>query len=359
MSLKKIFTLPISLSGGIKTGTIYTVGIMIVLVGFGSVLTRGVVPPTAQPMGTAVTIVPPQIESGKKNLQLFTFGYTTPAPTPTSGPTIPPTPTTPPHCPLESIKTPGCGACFPEFEMVACDEKPCVSPGRDMSGRTIFDPQYATYNCGYKESTDPALFQKKLAQPNCRGACVAKPIIYLYPIAQTMVDVKITIPGKVIISDPLYPDDGWKNVLASPNGTLLYKNNKYHELFYESDVDKVNAPDDGIVIAKSDLKDKLTEATTKLGLNKFEQKEFLEYWIPELNKLNSPYILFSVIDPMEKERIDHVDISPIPDTFIGFLAYFKPQDSPETDLMPLVLPENPPNRTGFTAVEWGGTIDLN
>lgn len=337
--------------GGINTGTLYLVVILVLMGVVGAQLTNGLVP-SNQPnkKGTVVTPKFEAPEPDKNNLQLYTFGFITPEPTPLA--TQPPTGS----CPLESIKTPGCGACFPEFEMVACDEKPCNSPGRDVSNRTIFDPGYAKYNCGYMESHDPALFQQKLAQPNCVGACVAKPVIYLYPLLPTFVDVKVSVPGNIIVSDPLYPEEGWKDVLAYPNGTLTYNGKEYKELFFESDVDKVNAPDNGIVIAKKDLLEKLTDATTRLGLRGFEQAEFLEYWLPVLNELDAPYILFSVVDPVEKERIDHVDISPKPDTFIAFIAYFKPLESIPADLKPLVLPKEPPARYGFTAVEWGGTI---
>lgn len=349
-----------SLKGGLTGGSLYIAAILLALVGFGAVLTQGITPPTTSPSGAAVTIVPPAPDTEKKNLQLYTFGYTTPAVSPTIGVTQAPTPvpTTPPvvKCPLESIKTPGCGACFPEFEYVACDEKPCLSPGRDMSGRVIFDPLYATYNCGYSEKNDPALAQKKLAQPNCRGACVAKPVIYLYPTIPLLVDVKVKVPGKIIVSDPLYPENGWTNVYANPDGILTYQNKKYTELFFESDVDKVIAPNNGIVIAKKELKEKLTDATTRLGLIGPEQHEFLDYWLPVLNDLNSPYILFSIIDSVEKERIDNVKISPTPDTFIAFIAYFKPLKE-KIDIKPLNLPAMPPKRIGFTAIEWGGTID--
>jgi len=54
--------------------------------------------------------------------------------------------------------------------------------------------------------------------------------------------------------------------------------------------------------------------------------------------------------------VDKVIITPEPDTFIFFLAYFKPLSQP-IQVKPLMLPLEPPKRVGFTAVEWGGTID--
>ena len=87
-----------------------------------------------------------------------------------------------------------------------------------------------------------------------------------------------------------------------------------------------------------------------------EQKEFLDFWVPRLKNLHSPYILFSVIDTNEKKRIDDLIISPKPDTFISFLAYFKPLSIPYSDLPSLQL-QQAPERKGFTAVEWGGILD--
>jgi hypothetical protein len=51
-----------------------------------------------------------------------------------------------------------------------------------------------------------------------------------------------------------------------------------------------------------------------------------------------------------------VNISPKPDTFIEILVYFKPLKQ-QIPLAPLILPVTP-KRIGFTAVEWGGTIDF-
>jgi hypothetical protein len=99
----------------------------------------------------------------------------------------------------------------------------------------------------------------------------------------------------------------------------------------------------------------LKNMTTQLGLKNTEQQEFLTYWMERLTDLHSKYILISVFSPEEKEIIDHVDIAPKPDTFIGFIFYYKAVSQPYT-LPPISLP-TPPARNGFTAVEWGGIID--
>lgn len=390
MSFKKYLFIPKGVRGNVDGGTLYIVAIMVAIVGFGAVLTKGIIPPTTQPSGAAVTIIPPNPKPGQKNLQLYTFGFisgiptqpptrpptqpptvpptltlsatpvltATPTPTPPivpTLPTLPPTPTVTPsaRCPLDSIKTPGCGACFPEVESLACDEPTCDNgqPKMPLSS----DP-FGTKYCIYMQPINPVLYGAKSSDPDCLAACIAKPVIYLYPEEPTLVNVKVKIPGEIFISDPLYPENGWQNVLANPDGSLVYNNKKYKELFYESYVDRVNPPDNGIIIPYSQLKKELSEAITKLGLQGAERDEFIDFWIPVLNKFDSPYILFSILDPIEKERLDHVEISPKPDTFITFIAYFKPLQKKPTDLKPLILPKSPPERKGFTAVEWGGTI---
>jgi len=186
--------------------------------------------------------------------------------------------------------------------------------------------------------------------------CVAKPIVYLYPEKPTFIDVQVISTGQVVISDPLYPTDGWKQVLAYPNGDLSYQGKQYRELFYETDVDDFQKPTNGINISKENIEPELKRILTRLGLNEFERSEFMDFWVPILKNQDKPYIQFSLITGKAKAEIDTVIIEPKPDTSIEILAYFKPLDTPFQGST-LILPENPPVRAGFTAVEWGGIID--
>ncbi|MCL6096536.1 MAG: VWA domain-containing protein [Patescibacteria group bacterium] len=186
--------------------------------------------------------------------------------------------------------------------------------------------------------------------------CDAKPVIYLYPEKPTRVWVEVTIPGEITVSIPKYEESqGWKDVLAYPDGTLIYQGKTYSELFYETMQERTTPPENGWVVKTSDLKGKLTEITSALGLNRREQNEFLAYWFPRLNSLNKPYVFVSFFDPLIKDSIDRVDITPTPNNFIQFIMYFKGLDKNRK--------VNPPNyplipqRTGFTAVEWGGILD--
>ncbi len=185
--------------------------------------------------------------------------------------------------------------------------------------------------------------------------CVAKPIVYLYPEKPTFIDVQVISTGQVVISDPLYPSDGWKQVLAYPNGNLSYQGKQYRELFYETDVDDFQKPKNGINISRDEIEPKLQKILTVLGLNEFERSEFMDFWVPILKTQQKPYIQFSLIQGEAKAEIDTVIIEPKPDTFIEILVYFKPLEKPFEG--PKLEISSTPSRIGFTAVEWGGVLD--
>jgi len=68
-------------------------------------------------------------------------------------------------------------------------------------------------------------------------------------------------------------------------------------------------------------------------------------------------VLISLIKKKDKDKIDKINIKPNPDILIEVLYYFKPLDK-QISIKPPELPQAP-KRVGFTAVEWGGTIDRN
>ncbi len=158
-----------------------------------------------------------------------------------------------------------------------------------------------------------------------------------------------------MVSDPLYPLGGWRNVTAYPDGTLIYQGKKYRELFYESSISEIKAPDKGFLVESLNIEKTLKDLNIKLGLTDFESKELTDFWAPRLKALHSPYIFVSLVEKEEKEKIDKLNIHPKPDTLIEILYYFKPADK-YFKTKPLMLPQTP-KRQGFVAVEWGGTID--
>ncbi len=116
------------------------------------------------------------------------------------------------------------------------------------------------------------IWKKNLLSEPEKFWCVGKPVIYLYPENQTLVDVKLSIPGEIYISIPNYPSHGWNNINANPDGTLIYEGKTYDELYYETKVEVKKIPQNGIIIPTSILSSKLLEITGKLGLKPSEQQ---------------------------------------------------------------------------------------
>ncbi len=180
---------------------------------------------------------------------------------------------------------------------------------------------------------------------------VAKPIIYLYPEKEEKVSVKLGHKDKITVSYPKYIN-GW-NVLAKPNGDLVDLDNKrnLYSLYYESDAAyKFKVQKDGFVVKKDNITEFLEEKLKILGLNDREAEEFIIYWLPILEKNEYTYIRFATKDEIEKNM--PLEISPKPDNLIRVLMTYKKLEKPiKAEEQKLTTPE----RTGFVAVEWGGT----
>ncbi len=299
----------------------------------------------------------------KSSLQLEVFNPSEASP-PTPPPTFPPPAETGSACnhdngiPAElnngkPVKDP---SCFCPAFLIECKDKKCANL-ISYKGKPV-DPKYACdygkTNLGGYGIADSYCGTPGLA-PTDGIFCIGKPVIYLYPTKPTFVKVTVQTAGSIFISDPPYPTSGWENLLAYPNGKIEYRGKSYRELFYESNVKDVKRPSSGMTLDSRNLRTELDSIITKLGLINEEKTEFLDFWIPKLQNLNSNYIFFSLVEKDEKDRIDKVNISPKPDTTIEFIAYFAPLDH-LFEGVPLDLPENPPARIGFTAVEWGGMM---
>jgi hypothetical protein len=187
------------------------------------------------------------------------------------------------------------------------------------------------------------------ADPN---ATAKKPILYLYPEEETLVEVSLELTDhEFIFTYPEYQSNGWK-VLAEPNGDLtdIETNRKYYSLFWETKGRPfAENIEDGFVVKGKDTRAFLEEKLVYLGLNFKEANEFLIYWLPKMenNKYNAIYFAFE-----EYEALSKLNITPQPETIIRLMMMFEALDEP-IDLNPQLL-EKGPERKGFTAVEWGG-----
>ncbi len=176
-----------------------------------------------------------------------------------------------------------------------------------------------------------------------------KPVIYLYPTQEEVIDVKLEYKGDLTITYPEYKD-GW-TVKAKPDGTLinLEDNREYAYLFWEG-ISSLNYDiSEGFVVKNEDTMDFLQKKLEYIGLTPKEYNEFIVYWLPILqeNKYNLIYFAGEEYDEYAK-----LNISPKPDSILRVMMVFKPLDKP-IEIKEQKLEQF--NREGFTVVEWGGT----
>ena len=177
-----------------------------------------------------------------------------------------------------------------------------------------------------------------------------KPIIYLYPETTTELSIKVGKPENITCSYPKYKN-GWK-VIANPDGTLIDTNTgrKLYSLYWEGIHSEPSNFEDGFVVKGNDTIEFLEEKLEILGLNEIEAEEFIVYWLPKLQENKYNYIRFATVDEINKNM--PLEFSVEPDTIIRVLMQYKALDNYiEVNEQKLETPE----RTGFVAVEWGGT----
>lgn len=180
---------------------------------------------------------------------------------------------------------------------------------------------------------------------------VDKPIIYLYPEEEIEVSVKLLKTEKLTCSYPKY-NGIWK-VLAKTNGDLkdLVTGRQLYSLYYESKSEiEFKVENEGFIVEGKDTIEFLEEKLAILGLTEKEAEEFIIYWLPKLEANKYNYIRFASLDEINENM--PLEINPNPDTIIRVLMTFKGLENPiNVEEQKLETPE----RTGFVAVEWGGS----
>lgn len=175
-----------------------------------------------------------------------------------------------------------------------------------------------------------------------------KPVIFLYPEAETEVSVRLILDGELTCTYPDY-HDGWR-VTAAPDGTLTDAGGQtYNYLYWEGETGARWDMSEGFCVKGEDTAAFLEEALAKLGLNRREANEFIVYWLPFMEQ--NPYNIISFQADVYTNAAE-LQIDPAPDTLIRVFMAWKGTDA-YTDLPEQEL--SAPQRTGFTVVEWGGT----
>lgn len=177
-----------------------------------------------------------------------------------------------------------------------------------------------------------------------------KPAIYLYPKYDSLVQVKLNPMGKLLVTIPEYPANGW-SVKATTTGDIYENFKRFDYLYYEADIpDKlIKLPKEGYIIPYDSLGVFLPDIVSKLGLNKKEKDQFVEYWLNVLPKSN--YYQIKIVEPDLLSIISPLYINPLPDSIIRVTLHFTPLDKWIDLNEPVIIT---PVRKGFTVVEWGG-----
>lgn len=175
-----------------------------------------------------------------------------------------------------------------------------------------------------------------------------KPVIYLYPEAETDVSVKLFLDGKLTCAYPAY-HSGWQ-VTAAPDGTLTdAQGQTYNYLYWEGETAVQWDMSEGFCVRGEDTATFLEASLAKLGLNRKEANEFIVYWLSLMERNPYNIISFQAESYTDTAQL-HID--PAPDTLIRVFMTWKAADT----FLELPAQElSAPERTGFTVVEWGGT----
>lgn len=174
-----------------------------------------------------------------------------------------------------------------------------------------------------------------------------KPVIYLYPEEKTEVSVKLDLNGRLTCTYPAYKD-GW-TVTAMPDGTLTDKKGQsYNYLYWEGKLFAQYDLSEGFCVKGEDTAAFLEDALARLGLTRREANEFIVFWLPLMEQ--NPYNIISFQQACYTDAAA-LQIDPAPDTLIRvFMAWQRSDEEVQLQEQELTAPQ----RTGFTAVEWGG-----
>lgn len=174
-----------------------------------------------------------------------------------------------------------------------------------------------------------------------------KPVIYLYPEAETEFNVTLDYDGDLTVTYPAYKN-GWQGI-AKPDGTLFVDGLEYSYLFWEGEDNNIYDLSEGFVVKGEDSAVFLQTTLSKMGLLPKEYNEFIVYWLPKL-EANA----YNLITFQQEAYTDHarLTIDPKPDSVLRVFMVYQPL---EHDINIKSQAIELFTRKGFTVVEWGGT----
>lgn len=182
---------------------------------------------------------------------------------------------------------------------------------------------------------------------------VFKPVIYLYPPQDEEVTVALQPKGAFTFTYPAYAD-GWKGT-AHPDGSITIAGKHYPYLFWEgTDQGTIPAPDygSGFFVKQAAVVSFLEEKLTAMGLSDQEKTDFITFWGPRMSQSEQGFAHF--LFNKDYEQIADLSITPAPQEIFRVYLLWTPLDDatllhPQPQAIPTV------HRSGFYAIEWGGS----
>lgn len=174
-----------------------------------------------------------------------------------------------------------------------------------------------------------------------------KPVIYLYPTRAERVDVRVSPGGALSATWPPAPEGHW-HVHAEPDGSLRVGERSLRYLFWEAEGAPFGLdPSASGVVAGREAGAWLEALAVSHGLTGPETADLVSYWLPELSA--HAFVRVQLVSEAFDAWAPLV-VEPSPDTLIRLFFVWAPCEGPAV-ARPLPLP---PERRGFTVVEWGG-----
>lgn len=187
---------------------------------------------------------------------------------------------------------------------------------------------------------------------NDNHTVVKKPVIYLYPLKETLVNLKVNFAGEIRNTYPDY-GNGWE-VLAEPNGDLINQNDQsiHRYLFWDGENTKQYKAEDfktGFIVKGNSTVKFLDSVLSKIGLNQYEKNDFISYWMSQMTKNEFNFVHFMVDG--ECDELATLEINPKPDSELRIYMLFWKTDG-TIKIAPQKIESH--KRNGFSLVEWGG-----
>ncbi len=278
---------------------------------------------------------------------------------------------------FQKFATGGCGGAYGSFPLVAdqtvtADKKVADKnsiealyiPGSAENSLVDFGyKMYEQYNEGDKDSRDTYYSNKGIIiWVDDYGSTVVysnkdyapqvecgKPVVYLYPQESTEVTVKVG--ANVTKSEPTY-NNGW-TAIANPDGKLKIGQMAFPYLFWEgTGWGKYPSINSAKVVARADVEKTIREDLTYIGLNAQEIKDFNEFWMPKMP--DSKFVRMTWFQNDELDKLAPLAITPKPQSTIRVFLDYQPTNNSESEYPNQQLKQY--QRSGFTAVEWGGLL---